>query len=102
MWFSHFYNLYRKMLFQMSRNITFDTISYPPFIKVRTLELVSYHFVVVLDCHFNPLHYAYQYYPLNKSFILSSSYFLDSASGGVVLVKEILSPSTSTYLSYLK
>lgn len=84
----------------MSRKTTFDTISYP-FIKVRTLELVSYHFMV-LDCHFNPLHYAYQYYPLNKSFILSSSYFLDSASGGVVLVKEILSPSTSTYLSYLK
>lgn len=85
----------------MSRNITFDTISYP-FIKVRTLELVLYHFVVVLDCHFNPLHYAYQYYPLNKYFILSSSYFLDGASGGVVLVKEILSPSTSTYLSHLK
>ena len=85
----------------MSRNITFDTISYH-FREVRTLELVSGHFVVVLDCHFNPLHYAYQYYPLNKSFILSSSYFLDSASGGVVLVKEILSPSTSTYLSYLK
>ncbi len=85
----------------MSRNITFDTISYH-FIKVRTIELVSDHFAVVLDCHFNPLHHAYQYYPLNKSFILSSSYFLDSASGGVVLVKEILSPSTSTYLSYLK
>ena len=85
----------------MSRNIKFDTISYP-FIKVCTLELVSYHFVVVLDCHFNPLHYAYQYYPLNRSFILSLSYFLDGASGGVVLVKEILSPSISTYLSHLK
>ena len=84
----------------MSRNITFDTISYH-FIIVRTLELVSYHFVV-LDCHFNPLHHAYQYYPLNKSVILSSSDFLDGASSGVVLVKEILSPSTSTYLSYLK
>ena len=85
----------------MSRNIKFNTISYP-FKIVRTIELVSYHFVVILDCHFNPLNYAYQYYPLNKSFILSSSYFLDGASGGVVLVKEILSPSTSTYLSHLK
>lgn len=65
-------------------------------------DIFSYHFVVVLDCHFNPLHYAYQYYPLNKYFILSSSYFLDGASGGVVLVKEILSSSTSTYLSHLK
>lgn len=68
--------------FIMSRNITFDTISYC-FIKVRTLELVSYHFVVVLDCHFSPLHCAYQNYPLNKSFILSSSDFLDCASIGV-------------------
>lgn len=65
-------------------------------------DIFSYHFVVVLDCHFNHLQYAYQYYPLNKSFILSSSYFLDGASGGVVLVKEILSPSISTYLSHLK
>ena len=85
----------------MSRNTTFDTISYH-FIKVRTLELVSDHFVVVLDCHFNPLHYAYQYYPLNKSVILSSSDFLDGASGGVVLVKEIFSPSNSANLSHLK
>lgn len=85
----------------MSRNTTFDTISYH-FIKVRTLELVSDHFVVVLDCHFNPLHYAYQYYPLNKSVILSSSDFLDGASGGVVLVKEIFSHSNSANLSHLK
>ena len=46
------------------------------FIKVRTLELVSYHFVVVLDCHFNPLHHAYQYYPLNKSVIYLQVIFL--------------------------
>ena len=60
-------------------------------------SIFSYHFVVILDCHFNPLHHAYQYYPLNKSVILSSSYFLDGASGGVALVKEILNPSISTY-----
>lgn len=35
--------------------------------------------------------------PLNKSFVLSSSDFLDGASGGVALVKEILNPSISTY-----
>lgn len=39
---------------------------------------------------------------LNKSFILSSSYFLDGDSGVVVLVKAILSLSISTYLSHLK
>ena len=73
-----------------------------PKIREGSPGIFSYHFVVILDCHFNSLHYAYQYYPLNKSVILSSSYFLGGASDGVVLAKEILSPSTSTYLSHLK